>query len=134
MNKKFIYFIISVVAIFSAMLYSCSSDVYDEDDIVVVRDTITIRIDTTIKEQREMEKLRLMLVIQLGAFTNKDYADSYASSVSEKLSRAADVRMVGNVYVVTVGNFTDANKAEEYLYMVKSKGYDKAFIKNIKYY
>jgi len=134
MNKKFIYFFIPIAVVFSVVLYSCSSDVYDEDDIVVVRDTIVITTDTTIKEQREMEKLRLMLVIQLGAFTSKDLADSYASSVNDKLSHAVDVRNVGNVYLVTVGNFTDANKAEEYLHEVKSKGYDKAFIKNIKFY
>jgi cell division septation protein DedD len=134
MIKKFNNFIIPVALIFPLIFYSCASDVYDEEDIVVVRDTITIRIDTTIKEQREMEKLRLMLVIQLGAFSNKDHADNYASSVSEKLSKDADVRNVGNVYVVTVGNFTDANKAEDYLMFVKSKGYDKAFIKNIKFY
>jgi hypothetical protein len=134
MIKKIIYFIIPVTVFFSVMFYSCSSDVYDEDDIIVVRDTITIKIDTTIKEQREMEKLRLMLVIQLGAFSNKDYAALFASSVSEKLSRDADVRTAGNLYIVTVGSFTDANKAEDYLMFVKSKGYDKAFIKNIKFY
>jgi hypothetical protein len=134
MIKKIIYFVIPVTVLFSVLFYSCSSDVYDEEDIIVVRDTITIKIDTTIKEQREMEKLRLMLVIQLGAFSNKDYADLFASSASEKLSRDTDVRNVGNLFIVTIGNFTDANKAEDYLMFVKSKGYDKAFIKNIKFY
>jgi cell division septation protein DedD len=133
MIKKIIYFVIPVSIIFSVMFYACASDVYDEDDIVVVRDTILITTDTTIKEQREMEKLRLMLVIQLAAFSDKDHAENFAATAKDKLSREIDIRKAGGIYVVTVGSYTDAKTAEEYLYTVKSKGFDKAFIKNIKF-
>ena len=133
MIKKLICFLIPVVAAFSIVIYSCSSDVYDEDDIIVVRDTITIKIDTTIKEQREMEKVRLMLVVQLAAFSNKEHADNFASNAKDKLNRNVDVRNAGGVYVVTVGTFSDAKMAEDLLYVVKAKGFDKAFIKNIKF-
>lgn len=133
MIKKIIYFVVPVSVIFSVMFYACSSDVYDEDDIIVVRDTIMITTDTTIKEQREMEKLRLMLVIQLAAFSNKDHAEAFASAAKDKLSREIDIRKSGGIFVVTVGSYTDAKTAEDYLYTVKSKGFDKAFIKNIKF-
>lgn len=134
MIKKFIFFILPVAAIFSVMLYSCASDVYDEDDIIVVRDTVTIVTDTTITEQRDMEKLRLLLVIQLGAFSSRDHADNFMSTAREKLTgEEVIVRKTGNIFAVTIGSFTETRKAESYLYYVKSKGYDKAFIKNIKY-
>jgi hypothetical protein len=133
MIKKFIYLILPVAAILSVIVYSCSSDVYDEDDIVIVRDTVTIVTDTTIKEQREFEKIKLMLVIQLGAFREKDHADNFASTVREKLNGDVIVRNTGNMYLVTSGNFSDAGRAQDYLYTVKSKGFDKAFVRNIKY-
>jgi len=133
MIKKIIYFVIPAAVIFSVMFYACSSDVYDEDDIVVVRDTITITTDTTIKEQRETEKLRLMLVIQLAAFSSKEHAETFASTAKDKLSKDVDIRKSGGVFVVTTGTFSDAKSAEDYLYTVKSRGFDKAFIKNIKF-
>jgi cell division protein FtsN len=133
MIKKFIYFIFPAAAIFSVLFYSCSSDVYDEDDIIVVRDTVTISRDTTISEHREMEKLRLLLVIQVGAFRERTHAENFASTVKDKLSREADIRKAGDIYIVTVGSFTETSKADDYLYTVKSKGFDKAFIKNVKY-
>jgi len=133
MIKKISYFVLPVSVIFSLLFFACSSDVYDEDDIIVIRDTITIKIDTTISEQREMEKLRLMLVIQLAAFSEKDHAETFASTAKDKLSREIDIRKTGSVYVVTVGTFSTAKAAEDYLYTVKSKGFDKAFIKNIKF-
>jgi len=134
MIKKFIFFILPVAAIFSVMLYSCASDVYDEDDIIVVRDTVTIVTDTTISEKRDMEKLRLLLVIQLGAFNSRDHADNFMSTAKEKLSgEQIVIRETGNVFAVTVGTFSNTRNAEDYLYYVKGKGYDKAFIKNIKY-
>lgn len=133
MSKRIIL-ILPIITVLTFIISSCSSDVYDEDDIIVVRDTVMIVTDTTIKEHREMEKLRLFLVIQLGAFSSRDYADNFLSSAREKLSgEEVVVRKTGNVYVVTVGTFTDTRKAEDYLYYVKTKGYDKAFIKNIKY-
>ena len=133
MNKKFIYCIFPVLAILSVFIYSCSSDVYDEDDIIVVRDTVLIKRDTTISEQRESEKLKLLLVIQVGAFRERDHAENFAATVKDKLSRDADIRKSGNVYIVTIGSFTETGKAEDYLYTVRSKGFDKAFIKNVKY-
>jgi cell division septation protein DedD len=134
MIKKFIYFILPLTAVFSVMMYSCSSDVYDEDDIIIVRDTVTIVTDTTIREQRETEKLRLFLVIQLAAFNSRDHADNFASTSREKLTaEEITVRKTGSVFAVTIGTFTDTKKAEDYLYFVKSKGFDKAYIRNIKY-
>lgn len=133
MIKKFIYFILPVSAVFTVLLYSCSSDVYDEDDIIVVRDTVTISRDTTISEHRETEKLRLLLVIQVGAFRERTHAENFASTVKDKLFRDADIRKTGDIYIVTVGSFTEISKAEDFLSGVKSKGFDKAFIKNVKY-
>lgn len=134
MIKKFICFILPVAVVCSVMFYSCASDVYDEDDIIVVRDTVTIISDTTIKEQRDMEKLRLYLVIQLGAFGSREHADNFVTSAREKLpGEEITVRKVGSVFAVTAGTFTDTRKAEDYLNYVKTRGYDKAFIKNIKY-
>lgn len=134
MIKKFIYLIFPMSVILSIFLFSCSSDVYDEDDIIVVRDTVTIKVDTTIKEEREMEKLRLLLVIQLAAFNNKERAETFVSNAKEKLvGEEVVIRKAGDIFAVTVGSFTSTRKAEDYLYYVKSKGYEQAFIKNIKY-
>jgi hypothetical protein len=134
MIKKFIYFVLPLIAVYSLIFYSCASDVYDEDDIVIVRDTVTIVTDTTIKEQRDIEKLRLYLVIQLGAFSTREHADNFLSAARDKLTgEEIVIRRTGSVFAVTVGTFTDTRKAEDYLYYVKNKGYDKAYIKNIKY-
>lgn len=134
MYKKLIYFIFPVSVLFSIIIYSCSHDVYDESDVVIVRDTVTIITDTTLKEQRETEKLRLFLVVQLGAFSSREHAENFLSDARGKLTgEEVTIRRTGNIYAVTVGTFTDTKKAEDYLYYVKTRGYEKAYIKNIKY-
>ncbi len=134
MYKKLIYFIFPVSVLLSLAINSCSYDVFDESDVVIVRDTVTIITDTTLKEQRETEKLRLFLVIQLGAFSSREHAENFLSDARGKLTgEEVTIRRTGSIYAVTVGTFTDTKKAEDYLYYVKTKGYEKAYIKNIKY-
>lgn len=134
MYKKLIYFIFPVSVLLSLVINSCSYDVFDESDVVIVRDTVTIITDTTFKEQRETEKLRLFLVIQLGAFSSREHAENFLSDARGKLTgEEVTIRRTGGIYAVTVGTFTDTRKAEDYLYYVKTRSYDKAYIKNIKY-
>lgn len=134
MYKKIIYFIFPVSVLLSLAINSCSYDVFDESDVVIVRDTVTIITDTTLKEQRETEKLRLFLVIQLGAFSSREHAENFLSDARGKLTgEEVTIRRSGSIYAVTVGSFTDTKKAEDYLNYVKTRGYEKAYIKNIKY-
>lgn len=134
MYKKLIYFIFPVSVLLSLAINSCSYDVFDESDVVIVRDTVTIITDTTLKEQRETEKLRLFLVIQLGAFSSREHAENFLSDARGKLTgEEVTIRRTGSIYAVTVGTFTDTKRAEDYLYYVKTRGYEKAYIKNIKY-
>jgi cell division septation protein DedD len=112
--------------------FSCSADQYgDEEDTLILKDTIIIKVDSLVKNQRNTDILKLSFVIQLGAFKSKNHADDFAADVKEKLNTNIDIRSSGGVYIVTVGSFKDGNKAEEYLRFIKSKGFDSAFIKNL---
>jgi hypothetical protein len=112
---------------------SCTGDDYIEYDgeVVVLRDTVLVKIDSLVKEKRNITRLKLKLVIQLAAFKEINHANSFASVAKENLKTDVDIKQIGDVYLVTVGSFSDGTKAEDYLMFVKARGYDNAFIKNL---
>ena len=129
MRKALIYPIIPVLLLVTSLLTSCSSS--DDEDIYVLRDTVVLNIDTLIKEQRNVQKLNLTFVIQLAAFKELNFAETYREKAKEKLSVLPDLRKTGDIYHVTVGKFNDAKSAQDYLNTVKSKGFPNAFVKSI---
>lgn len=122
-----------VTLIFAAFFFSCAGDEYGngEQDIVLLKDTVIIKVDSVVKEKRNLTRLNLNLVIQLGAFKMRNNAEKFASTAHDKLNAKIDIRQNDNVYVVTVGSFTEGSKAEDFLVFVKARGYDSAFIKNL---
>lgn len=129
MKKVYLLPLIIVTITLVSLISSCSSS--DDDDIYVLKDTVVLTVDTLIKEQRVVQKVNLVFVIQLAAYKEQSSADALVTSAKEKLSVIPDIRRNGGLYLVTVGKFNDANSAQDYLNFVKSKGYTNAFIKSL---
>lgn len=111
------------------LFYSCSGS--DEDDIYLLKDTVVKTVDSIITEKREVKVVNLVFVIQLAAFRDIGLAEKFAVNAKNDLNTIPDILKKGDVYLVTVGKFNDANSAQEYLGYVKSHGYPKAFIKSL---
>lgn len=129
MDKIYILPFILVTLILVSLMSSCSSS--DDEDIYVLRDTVFLNVDTLIKEQRNVQKVNLKFVIQLAAFSDQSNADAFIISAKEKLNSIPDTRKSGNVLLITVGKFSDATSAQDYLNFVKSKGFTNAFVKSL---
>jgi cell division septation protein DedD len=129
MKKAFIYPLLLVSFLLFSLLTSCTSS--DDEDIYVLRDTVVLNVDTLIKEQRNEQKLNLVFVIQLAAFKELSYAESFRDKAKEKLNAVPDLRKTNSIYHVTIGKFNDATSAQDYLNFVKSKGFPNAFVKSL---
>ena len=129
MKKIYIFPFILVTLLLVSLMSSCSSS--DDEDIYVLRDTVVLNVDTLIKEQRNVQKVNLKFVIQLAAFSDQSNADAFIISAKEKLNSIPDTRKSGNVLLITVGKFSDATSAQDYLNFVKSKGFTNAFVKSL---
>ena len=129
MRKAFIYPFLLVSFLLFSLLTSCTSS--DDEDIYVLRDTVILNVDTLIKEQRNVQKLNLVFVIQLASFKEMNYAETFRDQAKEKLNVIPDVRKTSTFYHVTVGKFNDAKSAQDYLNFVKSRGFQNAFVKSI---
>ncbi|MCU0372532.1 MAG: SPOR domain-containing protein [Ignavibacteria bacterium] len=113
----------------SFLFYSCSGS--DDDDIYLIKDTVIKNVDSLITEKREVKVVNLVFVIQLAAFRDIGLAEKFAVNAKSDLSSIPDILKKGDVYLVTVGKFNDANSAQEYLGYVKTHGYPNAFIKSL---
>lgn len=114
----------------SLMLYACTGE-YPDEEVIVVEDTVYVKMDTVIQRYKPPEKLDLRMVVQLAAFSKKENAEEFAKKAKEKLGFFPNISYFENYYVVTVGSFTDASKAEDYLNYIKGKGFSEAFIRKV---
>lgn len=112
------------------IFYACTGE-YPDEEVIVIEDTVYVKIDTFIQRQKTPEKLNLRIVVQLAAFSKKENADEFVKKAKEKLGFFPDVTYFENHYIVTVGSFTDASKAEDYLNYIRSKGFSEAFIRKV---
>jgi cell division septation protein DedD len=118
------------IVIISLMFYACTGE-YPDEEVIVVKDTVYIEKDTVIQKHKTPEKLDIRMVVQLAAFSRKENADEFAKKIKDKLGFLPNVSLFENYYIVTVGSFTDASKAEDYLNYIKGKGFSEAFIRKI---
>ena len=132
MKIKFTYSLLFSL-IMTMLFFSCTGDENNtgDEDTVVLRDTVILKVDSLVRDKRNLTKVNLNLVIQLAAFRLRSNADAFALTAHNKLNANIEIRKIGSVYVVTVGNFSEGSGAEDYLRYVKSKGFDNAFIKNL---
>lgn len=128
MKKAYIFAFLLLVFFTASLLTSCTSG----DEVVVIeKDTVFIVEKGTVKNQVNIEPINKKFVIQIAAFSQQDNVTTFVKKAGDKLNMMPDVRKNGNIYEVTVGNFSYANAAQDYLNVVKSKGYPEAFIKAI---
>lgn len=102
-----------------------------DDDTVVLRDTLEIKVDTVIKQNKNPERVNLLLAVQLAAFKYENNAKDFVASVKEKTGIDVDIIRMGNLFLVTAGSFTRVDEAEDYCNYFKNKGYDNVFVKNL---
>ncbi|MGB9695804.1 MAG: SPOR domain-containing protein [Ignavibacteria bacterium] len=116
--------------IISLIFYACTGE-YPDEEVIVVEDTVYVKMDTLIQRHKTTEKLDLRMVVQLAAFSKRENADEFAKKAKEKLGFLPNITYFDNYYIVTVGSFTDASKAEDYLNYIKGKGFSEAFIRKV---
>lgn len=124
---NFITFVI-LSFILASLLSSCTSS---DEEVIVVRDTVVIKVQPPIKNQISIETINKKFAIQLAAFNREENVNTYVKQAKEKLGETPEIRKYGNLFVVTVGIYNYANDAQDYLTVVKSKGFKDAFVKAI---
>ena len=132
MTKKIIFLPVSVLVLFSIIFISCGgSEKYTE----VVYDTVRVKkVDTLLVAKNDTTKkevipLNFTFTIQIGAFDSRDNAINFAATAKDLLQNEVEVDLYKNVYTVIVGLFDNNKKAENFLTIIKSKGYSEAFIR-----
>jgi hypothetical protein len=132
MTKKIIFLPVSVLVLFSIIFISCGgSEKYTE----VVYDTVRVKkVDTLLVAKNDTTKkevipLNFTFTIQIGAFDSRDNAINFAAAAKDLLQNEVEVDLYKNVYTVIVGLFDNNKKAENFLTIIKSKGYSEAFIR-----
>ncbi|CAN5495230.1 hypothetical protein BH10BAC5_BH10BAC5_18290 [soil metagenome] len=76
----------------------------------------------------------LDLVVQIGAFINRHYADKFTVEARNRLGQAVDQKPNKvNILQIVSGFFRTQAEAQNYLNFVREKGYKDAFIKETKY-
>lgn len=124
--KNAYIFIYLVLFTFSVLiLSSCTSS---DQEVIVQKETVVI-VDTLLKNQVSVETINKKFVVQLAAFKEKAHSDSFVQLVRNKLNASPDVRKKDDIYVITIGNFNYSSSANDYLNLVKAKGFSDAFVK-----
>jgi len=113
----------------STRLEDCDCDVYPFTDTFRVArvDTIT-QVDTLYKKVGDQSTY----YVQIGAFYNKSYAEQFALDAKSNLyQQIYIISTKDNLYRVMVGDKTTSlDDAKVRLGIVKSKGYDDAFVRD----
>ena len=126
MKNAYIFIYLFVFTFPMVMISSCSSS--DDQEVIIQKETVII-VDTLFKNQVSVETINKKFVVQLAAFKEKAHSDSFVQLVKDKLNANPDVRKKGDIYVITVGNFNYSSSANDYLNLVKAKGFPDAFVK-----
>jgi hypothetical protein len=133
--KKPLYFLIlsAIPIITSLLLFSCDSAEDEAEDRMTRPDTTMVLYDTIrTKTEIKFVPVKFELVIEIASFKNKENADRFKSKTDSLLNKTTEVLELDNHFIVTVGRFTEPDKANAFLEYIKSRGYPQAFIKKIK--
>jgi len=133
--KKLLYFscIIILMVLSSLGIYGCdAAEDYGEEMINIPDTTVTI-IDT-IKSKTEINfvPVKFDLVVQLSSFSKKENAEKYSVKTDSILSKSTSIINIDGHFLVTIGKFTDPERANAYLEYIRGKGYPEAFVKKVK--
>lgn len=129
MKKTHIIAFLILSFLIASFITSCTSS---DEEVIVVRDTVIINVTPPpLKNQVSVETINKRFIIQLAAFNKEENVNAFVKQAKEKLGVIPEVRKHGNLFEVTVGLYNYANTAQDYLTVVKSKGFPDAFIKSI---
>jgi len=128
MKKTHIIAFLILSFLIASFITSCTTS---DEEVIVVRDTVVITVTPPLKDQVSVETINKRFIIQLAAFNKEENVNTFVKQAKEKLGETPEIRKYGNIFVVTVGTYNNANSAQDYLTVVKSKGFQDAFIKSI---
>ncbi len=128
MKKTHIIAFLIFSFLIASFITSCTTS---DEEVIVVRDTVVITVPPPLKDQVSVETINKRFIIQLAAFNKEENVNTFVKQAKEKLGVIPEVRKHGYLFEVTVGLYNNANSAQDYLTVVKSKGFPDAFIKSI---
>jgi SPOR domain len=142
MNRKLKIQFLSIFIFGSILLGGCSSGEYelnsyryDYEEVIINADTIrnvAIKEDNTkedkIKEDKFLTRDSYNFSVQIGAFLNPDFFARFLSAAKARLGDDVYYDLIGNMYRVRIGAFTNRAETMRFIEFVKSKGYFDAFI------
>ena len=133
--KKSLYFIIlSIIPLFaSLLLFGCDAAEDKAEDMMNQPDTTLVMIDTIrTKTEVKFVPVTLDLVIEIASFNNKDNAEKYKAKTDSILNKTTEIIELEDHYIITIGRFTEPDRANAFLDYIKGQGYPQAFIKKVK--
>ena len=142
MDRKLKIQFLSIFIFGAILLVGCSSGEYelntyrfDYEETIITADTIrnvAIKEDNTkedrIKEDKFLTRDSYSFSVQIGAFLNPDFFARFLQSAKARLGEEVYYDLIGNMYRVRIGAFTNRAETMRYIEFVKSKGYFDAFI------
>ncbi|MCX7877496.1 MAG: SPOR domain-containing protein [Ignavibacteria bacterium] len=129
--------IIPLTIIITLLHYGCSSVEYEREDYevtyeekAIVTDTIKTLVD---KEEEPIKtdidkKEKYTYVVQIGAFAIESNFQRFYQRARLVLGNDVYYELVGNLYKIRIGNFTNRAEAIKLAELCKAKGYYDAFI------
>jgi len=134
MRKSLYFCILSALPLIASLLfYACDAAEDEAEDRMTRPDTTLVMIDTfKTKTDVKFIPVKLDLVIQIASFTNRENAEKYKMKTDSLLNKTTEILELDNHFLITVGRFTDPDKANAFLDYIKDQGYPQAFIKKVK--
>jgi cell division protein FtsN len=128
--KKLSYTLLILTAFsISLILTSCCADNECAEEDIYGK-TIVRQTDTLYNKTQKVE--RGPFSVQIGAYANKSYADAFMRDAKSELKM--DVRITqtsDGLYRVLIGDYKTLTEAEELLQVVKRKGFNDSFTRDI---
>lgn len=142
MTEKLKIYSVCIFIISALFFGGCSSGEYelneyriDYVETIITADTIknvAIKEDNTkedkIKEDKFLTKESYNFSVQIGAFLNPDFFARFLQAAKARLGDEVYYDLIGNMYRVRIGAFTNRAETMRFIEFVKSKGYFDAFI------
>jgi len=130
MKNSFIITLVFIIIIISLPLifFSCCAEEQCGEEGTNGENVIHST-DTIYKKIPKLDRGPMM--VQIGAFANKNNAEKFANDARSKLKTSIDVKLIKEgIYRVTIGEYKDINAARETLSFVKKEGYLDSFIRD----
>lgn len=131
------YFLFTALTVY---LTGCSSGDYDIEKYEVNYTEKTVKVDTLKKitldntndrikeDKKENIKEIYTYAIQIGAFSQKNNFDNFYTQAKMSLGEDVYYEQTNTLYKVRVGNFPNRAEAIKFIELIRSKGYNDAFI------